>query len=499
MKRIFYFALILLTGVFGACKKHKVDPDSPDAPGSTLDLIRDSIYLYTKEAYYWSDGIPDYATIKPRNINGSTDLATVTAEVNLLSQFKTNPATSLPYEYVASSPGVAKYSFIDNGQTSTALGGTKVDFGFAITAISATDFRVRYVYAGSSAGIAGLHRGEQITGINGRTGLDLNVTADYNFVVNALGTTPINLTLKRGDNSTYSASLTSATYTVNPVLLYKTFDLGTGKKVGYMVFNTFTAPANSQAKLDEVFASFTSAGITDLVVDLRYNGGGYVSTAEYLSNLIVPTAKNNTLMYNTFFNTTLQSGQAQLLKKQFFRDANNVVYNYGQIDYSVAANAEKFSKKGTLNVSRVFFIVSGSTASASELAINNLRSQMDVKLIGTNTYGKPVGFFAININSYQLYVPEFETKNSANQGGYYTGMNPGSADYPGYNDKDDLTKDFGDATEGLLAHALNYVKNGTYGVTLKIQSADGQAAVNRNVGQEEFNGMIMDKGLRVKK
>ncbi|MES2275809.1 MAG: S41 family peptidase [Bacteroidota bacterium] len=499
MRKILYFVMILLTGVFSACKKHKVDPDSPDAPGSTLDLIKDSIYLYTKEAYYWSDGIPDYATIKPRTINGSNDLAAVTAEVNLLSQFKINPATGQPYEYVSTAPGQAKYSFIDNGQTSAVLGGTKVDFGFAITAISSTDFRVRYVYAGSAAGNNGMHRGEMITAINGRTGLDLNVNADYSFVLNALGVSPINMTLKRGDNTTYSVTLTSASYTVNPVLLYKVFDQGGGKKVGYMVFNSFTAPANAQPKLDEAFASFTSAGITDLVVDLRYNGGGYVSTAESLSNMIVPTAKNGTLMYNTYFNSTLQSGQEQMLKHQFTRDATNGLYNLAQVDYSVTNNAVKFSKKGTLNISRVFFIVTGSTASASELAINNLRPQMDVRLIGPGTYGKPVGFFALNINQYQLYVPEFETKNAANQGGYYTGMTPGSADYPGYNDKDDITKDFGDATEGLLAHALNYVKTGTYGTSLKIQSADGQPVVNRNVGSDGFNGMIMDKGLKIKK
>jgi hypothetical protein len=401
---------------------------------------------------------------------------------------------------VPNSGGQAKYSFIDGGQTSAVLGGTKADFGFAITAISNTDFRVRYVYSTGPAGVAGMHRGEQIVTINGRSNLDLSITADYNFVVNALNTSPMSITLKRADNSTYGVTLNTTSYTVNPVLLYKVFDLGGGKKVGYIVFNSFTAPANAQPKLDEAFNYFTTNGITDLVVDLRYNGGGYVSTSEYLANLIVPAAKNGTTMYNTFFNNTLQSGQEQLLKKQFFRDANNNLYNYGQVDYSVAGNAVKFSKKGSLAVGRVFFIVTGSTASASELAINNLRSQMDVKLIGTNSYGKPVGFFAININQYQLYVPEFETKNSANQGGYFTGMLPGSTDSPGFNDKDDLTKDFGDPTEGLLAHALNYVKLGTYGTALKVQSLDGGNSVTEHaIGQDGFNGMILDKGLKIKK
>ena len=201
-------------------------------------------------------------------------------------------------------------------------------------------------------------------------------------------------------------------------------------------------------------------------------------------------------MYSTYYNSILAGGSAQMLKNQVYRDANNVLYNYSQIDFSVAANSVNFKKSGSLAISRVFFIVTGSTASASELAINNLRPVMDVKLIGSNSYGKPVGFFAININKYQLYTPEFETKNSAGQGGYYTGMLPGSTTYPGFAASDDLTKDFGDATEGLLSHALNYVTTGTYGADVKVQSLDNSSSVMKNIGSEGFNGMVMDKSLK---
>lgn len=490
-KTLYFFVILLSTGVLSACHKHRDD-------ATTLDLVRDSIYLYTKEVYYWADGLPDYGSFNPRGFSGSTDLDAVQKEVNALSQYKINPDTKLPYEYSTSSPGTAKYSFIDNGQTSTALGGTKADYGFAITARTATDLRVRYVYPGSPAGNGNLHRADQIVTVNGRSNLDISVTADYNFLVNALGVSPLAMTLKHPDNTTYSVTLTSVAYTVNPVLTYKVFDQGGGKKVGYVVFNTFTSPANATPKLDEAFNSFSTAGVTDVVVDLRYNGGGYVSTSEYLANLIVPAAKTGATMYSSYFNPTLQAGKEVLLKNQFARDANNQLYNYGQVDYTVAGNTVKFSKKGTLSASRVFFIVTGSTASASELAINNLRAQMDVKLIGRTTYGKPVGFFAININTYQLYVPQFETKNGSGQGGYYTGMLPGSTDYPGISDADDLTKDFGDPTEGLLAHALNYVKTGTYGTNLQIQSTGTTSTViNRALGIDGFNGMIFDKPSKV--
>jgi hypothetical protein len=275
------------------------------------------------------------------------------------------------------------------------------------------------------------------------------------------------------------------------------------------VFNSFTSDANADPQLDPIFADFASNGVTDLVVDLRYNGGGYVSTAEHIDNLIVPAAKTNTLMYNTYYNDILTNGKEVLLKNQWRKDASSGQdYNYGQFDYSVAGNAVKFSKIGQLNVSRVFFIITGSTASASELTINNLRPVMDVQFIGETSYGKPVGFFDIDINKYQLYTPEFYTQNSAGQGGYYSGFTPETATYPGKADYDDVTKDFGDPTEGLLAHALNYVKTGTYAIkTQSIQSLQAkygtfsiaeQTTASHKMDKHKFTGMIFNN-LKKKK
>jgi carboxyl-terminal processing protease len=104
-------------------------------------------------------------------------------------------------------------------------------------------------------------------------------------------------------------------------------------------------------------------------------------------------------------------------------------------------------------------------------------------------------------------VPEFETKNSLDKGGYYTGMQPGSAAYPGFEDYDDVTKDFGDEAEGLLAHALSYVKTGNFSVTTKkVQSLGGintfsleqsrNAAIRMDANK--FNGMIKAKKFNKK-
>lgn len=515
MRKLIYLFLVLSTGFILSCKKdnstNNNNPLQPSKTGSTLDLIRDSIYLYSQEAYLWYDGLPDYATFNPRGISGSNDLSALSNVVDKISQYKINPLTGKPYEYYADAPGEAKYSFIDEGGTSTQLNGVNGDFGFAPLYNTTTDLRVKYVYAGSPAGLAGIKRGYQITKINGQTNLTYdNGGSTTQSVINAIyNSNTITMTLKRPDGTSFDVNLSVTNYNVNPVITYKIIEPVAGKKVGYIVFNTFVSMDVAKPKIDAAFASFTANGITDLVVDLRYNGGGYVSTAEYLSNLIVPAGNDNKIMYNTYFNDKLASGKATLLANQVRKDpTTGRTYNYAQFDYSVAGNALNFKKEGSLNISgKVFFIVTGSSASSSELLINNLRPHVNVQLIGTKTYGKPVGFFDIRINKYELYVPQFVTKNSAGQGDYYDGMLPGSAGYPGIMDYDDVTKDFGDPTEGLLARALNYVKSGNYTSVQSNQTADAglrsfsaiQPKVAAELSDHKFNGMIHDKPLRIKK
>lgn len=506
MKKTLLVAGALLM-MFTACKKSKPADDTTTTTttttGSTLDLMRDSVYLYAKEDYYWYDGLPDYATVAPRSITGTTDLLALQAVVNKISQYKINPATTLPYEYYSSSPGRAKYSYIDDGTSSQKLNATAGDFGclpFYDPYSSNVNLYIKYVYPGSPADLAGVKRGYQVLSVNGRTDLDANVSANLTFVSNAFssGSSSITMQLKKFDNTTITVTINAATYTINPVITYKTITMDNGKKMGYIVFNSFVSKASAQTALSTAFASFVADGVTELAVDLRYNGGGYVETAEYLSGLIAPTSANGKVMYTTYYSANLAAGKDPLLKNQVRRDASTgQLYNYSQIDFSNATT--NFTKQGTLNISRVFFLVTGGTASASELTINSLRPYMNVQLIGRATYGKPVGFFDININKYQMYIPEFETKNSLGQGGYYAGMTPASTDYAGKLINDDVTKDFGDPAEKLLAQAIYFAQNGVYksSTDLQVQSLDANSssaltteAVNQKLN-DGFNGMIM--------
>lgn len=468
MKKAIYLVIFSFSVVISSCRKDKKSDVS-----STGDLLKDSLYLYEKEDYLWNDAIASYSIFNPRGYNGDNDLSALSKEIYAISKLKINPATGKPYEYYPTDPGVAKYSFVDDGTETASLNGTNQDFGFEPIYIGLNDLRVKYVYSGSPAGLAGLQRGDEITSINGNSDLTYDGGGNVNFVINSIYySNTIALTITKLNGNTATINLTKASYTVNPVLAYKVFNLGSGHKVAYIAFNSFTELTNAQPKLDAAFNYFTEQGANDLVVDLRYNGGGAGETAEYMDNLIVPASKTNTLMYTSYYNSGLQNNNYPLLGKK---------YNISPGDFLPQNNKVNFSKKLSFAVNRVFFIVTSATASSSELAINNLRPEMTVQLIGDTSYGKPVGEIPIPIGArgqYIIFSPQLYVQNSAGQGNYYSGMAPGSADFPGLLAADDVTKDFADSTETLLSHALNYVKTGTYAINRpQVQSLSSNKAI----------------------
>jgi len=484
MKKLFFFIIILSAGLITSCKKEK-----STKAATTLDQVKDSIYYYEKEDYLWNDAIPSYSTFDPRSYTADNDQDALNSEIFAISQLKINPSTNAPYEYFATNPLIPKYSFIDDGTETASLNGTNGDFGFEPAYIADQDLRVKYVYAGSPADLAGIKRGYQITAINGSANISYSDNEDLKFVLNAVYySATIKMTLLKPDGTSISVSLATASYTVNPVITYKVFNQGNGHKTGYMVFNSFTALANAQPQLNTAFDYFITNGINELIVDLRYNGGGAGETAEYLDDLIVPAAKSNTLMYTQYFNSNLQADKYPLLSKK---------YSLKPGQFLPVNNQTNFIKKLSLNINRVFFIVTNETASSSELTINNLLPELNVFLIGSTTYGKPVGEIPIPINKYYLYSPQLYVENSAGKGDYYSGMIPGTATYPGKSAADDITKEFGDSTEMLLSYALNYVKNGSFALKLpqnisqeKTFSVEQSRSVSLALNKHKFKPMI---------
>lgn len=527
----FLFALAL---GMSACKKSHSDPQDGGTPGvpsggTRKQLTLDSIYLYAKQIYFWNDALPDYTTFNPRQYSSkSVDLDNYNAELFALTQLKINPTTGKPYEkYPFDNLPLPKYSFIDdltqanpnassslNDQADVDTEGNGNDIGirpifYLYNNSSSTpyDLMVTAVYPGSPAAIAGVKRGWKIQKING-TAVGSNYGSQQASVTAALEGSTVKIEgINSSDQVPFSVTLNKASYKSSPVYTSKVITRS-GKKIGYLAFARFSILSNpsdaspSDVNLDPVFADFSAQGVTDMIVDLRYNGGGYVNTAEYLADLIGSSSLTGKKMFTEFYNSTMQAGNATILSHQPLLTAagkvqyqNGKLVTYADLKYSATdpSNITNFSKKGSLNtVSNIVFIVSRNTASASELLINSLKPYTTVKLLGDTTYGKPVGFFPFVLeNRYQVYIPLFETQNANSQGGYYTGM------VPDLLVSDNSIYPFGDEREQQLSAALNVIAPGSVSQgTLSSAAARNVPAVSYSGSKaanphSEFNGMIL--------
>ncbi|HEY1024569.1 MAG TPA: S41 family peptidase, partial [Sphingobacteriaceae bacterium] len=479
--------------------------------GSRAELTKDSIFLYAREVYLWNDALPTYQAFNPRRYTESgTEIDNYNRELFDITQLKINPQTGRPYEFVSSTANYAKYSYLTDEESDdparsgeVSLEGVGTDFGFTLTGVGSESLYqifIRYVNPGSPAANLGMSRGDVLTQVNGRQ-LGSNFTADANFINSAFDQQSISVSGRKSNGATFTRTLSKTTYTSSPVFK-DTVITRAGKSIGYMALARFSNLSNAEPALNEAFSGFASANITDLVVDLRYNGGGYVATAEHLINLIAQPRLNGTTMFVEHFNKTMQDGQATILKNQPLLDengrqrfANGRALTYFDVDYSVSGNTYEFLKRGAVNsVTNVVFIVTGNTASASELVINSLRPHINVKIVGEQSYGKPVGFFPINIDVYDVYYSLFQSRNSAGEGDYFAGFTPDA------NTADDVTRDFGDPLEASFASALSYLTAGTFIAHTPAPIKIMGKAVNpslvefRDMGRgTDFKGMIENR------
>lgn len=352
-----YLLLAILVSSIAACSKTELrEGEQPESPvtGTRRELTLDSLYLYTKHTYLWSDVLPDYTAFNPRKYtNASSDLLNLQKELFDLASLAKRPQTDLPYEKTGL-PGLLKYSYLEPG-----------------------------------------------TGTHG-----LQAASAEGNKINAL-------------------ALSSAE-TANPA----TFTALTSGNTGYLRLIQFAHLDELAQPLNTVFDTFAAESVNTLIIDLRDNPGGYIETAQYLANLIAAPAMNNKVMYSQHFNSKMQQGKVTILKNQTYLDENSkpVFLNgrmatYADVDYSIAGNTYQFKKEGQLKtLQKLYFLVNGTTASASELLINVLKPYIDITLIGSQTYGKPLGSFAIKIHRYTLSTVSFQIRNAANEGDYFDGL-----------------------------------------------------------------------------
>ena len=496
LKHLFVFLFIGITGsIISSCKKDhsngNTNPppvDSTNLQLSNADSLKYLMYntmqvsyidggrdtTFDLPSYYWYNSVPK---IDP--LSTSYDSADI-----LLAKMKTyaiNPTTGKPYD---------KYSFLDHGQVAGEIQqGVAGDLGMEVSYARDNQghFYLYVLFAdkNSPAGKAGVMRGDEITAINGSNNVSYdgsngpNVTNVINAVYNDASAS---FTFKRPDGSSFTTTLAKAVYNINPVLFDTVYSVG-AKKVGYFVFNSFAAVDNSNGptltkqELSRVFNKYESDGISELIVDLRYNGGGSVGTAEFLDSLIAPSSVKGKEMYHYLYNDKLTAVASQAGLE------NHVVFGGG----------------GSLNLNHVFFVGSSNTASASELTINNLKPYMNVKLVGDTTYGKPVGFFGFHLTDFpnggtqekflaDLYAINFETRNADNVGGYFDGLIP-----------DQVANDFinlpwGTPQDDNLAKIFSYISTGNFARTTAMermaQNKSLRLSIPSTIVPLRFNGMV---------
>ena len=400
----------IILNILTSCKKNS-DVVTPAAPGSAEDKLKDTVVLNSKDIYLWYNQIP--STFNGRNF---TDPNAIMEE---LRQYSIEPGFTDPVDRWSFAVKQAEWDNISNGIGS--------DFGLGAHFIIDGDLRVKYVEKGSPAGIAGIHRGWRITKVDGSTNINYaNADALSSKIFSSNQT---NFTFQKPDGSSVNITLNATPYSEDPIYLDSVYFIST-KKIGYLVFNSFLGDTTAiYTRLQQVFNHFVNENVSDVIVDLRYNGGGYVSVQERLANYLAPSTAGSQLM----------------MKQQ---------YNDKYTRYNTSTN---FSKKGSLNLSRIFFIVTNGTASASELLINNLKPYIEEKLVGpTPTHGKPVGFFPIPVGDWYIFPVSFRSSNKNNEGNYFDGLPVNSQVADG------LDKDWGDPKETSFASALKYITTGTF-------------------------------------
>jgi len=414
-----------------SCKK-----DPKDTPPKPSAYVQNWIYDNMKYWYFWTDNMP------------------------------TNPDTTKEpeeffYSLLYNGPEGDRFSWIEPNYTTliNELNGINkeagYDFRLYLAGAGSSNIigQITYIKKGSPAETQGLKRGDIFPEING-TKLTTSNYRDLLSATNKSYTIRIQRFTANNQTPDYDQVLTlnPIEFSENPVLMDSVYTF-TGKKVGYMVYNFFSPGIGSSKtydqQVDAVFSKFKSNGVNEVVLDLRFNGGGAISSAINLASLLVPAYDPSKIFVNFQYNNQVQS--------DIINDPR----------YGSAYLHQKFvSKTGNIgnSLNRLFVLTSNGTASASELIINGLRPYMDVITIGDTTYGKNVGSITITddqntTNTWGMQPIVLKLTNSQGFSDYSKGFAPRPENF----DADNYfnLKPLGDIQEPLLHRALYIITNGS--------------------------------------
>lgn len=342
--------------------------------------------------------------------------------------------------------------------------GRRVGYGYTLVwaDLARTQLRVRFVEPASPAARAGLARGDRVLAIDGHPPAD--IAAGLVPPVTTPGV-PRTFTITTAAGQWRMFTVESEDYPLSPVAATRVFEVPGSSgpaRVGYLAYSQFVG--YSREPLQAAFAQFAQAGIGELILDLRYNGGGSVAVSRELASLVGGAATAWRLYSYLRFNDQ-QPGSTQTL-------------------LFTAPEATADTPLG-LGLRRVFVITSGGTASASELLINGLKPFVDVVLVGETTYGKPYGFVPFDLCGTTYQAVQFESLNALGAGGFTAGFQPTCAV------ADDLDHQLGDPAETRIRTALDYVVTGSCGAAAA-QRAPKQPLPLETFGEPWPRGMFVE-------
>ncbi len=420
MKTKFKIIILFLFSALTFQSCHDIDDVAPPKVPSNLE-VQNFIWKGLNLYYLWQADVPNLSDTRFANQTQLDAFLTGYPQPETLFQnLLYNPISKFPI-----ATAVDRFSWIVSdylvleGQLQGSTNNNGVEFGLYLKPGSTTDVfgYVRYIVPGSDASSKNIHRGDVFYGVDG-TQL---TTSNYQALL--FGTNN-NYTLNLADinggaftSNGVNIALTKTVLDENPILVNTVITSGS-HKIGYLMYNGFYS--NYDTQLNDAFGTLKSQGITDFVLDLRYNGGGSIQTATRLASMI--------------------TGQftGQVFAKQQWNAKIQAYYNTNN---PASLNNLFTDKIGTtpinsLNMTTVYILTSKSTASASELVINGLKPYITVVQIGDTTVGKNVGsvtlydspdFSATNRNPNHRYAMQplvIKLVNGVGFGDYQNGLVP---------------------------------------------------------------------------
>ena len=423
----------------------------PDRQGTLRDELT-FLRAWTHQNYLWYNEVP--TTIR---------MADFTNAIDYFDKLKTPALT-------ASGTPKDQFHFTYDTAEWDKLNNSGIELGYGVTwsstgATAPRTWNVAVVEPGSPAAVAGLRRGDRLTLVDGVDFVNATDAASVEKINDALfPDTPgesHSFSLQRG-TGTVAVSMQAQDVTALSVKHTRVIDTPAGK-VGYLSFENHNAVAERQ--LIDSFDTLKTAGVTDLVLDLRYNGGGLLHIAAQLGYMIAGPVSAGKVFERLQFNDKTKT------------DPSDTIL-FSPTAYGFAAGAgtvPKGSALPSLNLTRVTVLTTDGTCSASESVINALRGiDVQVDIIGAQTCGKPYGFTPVPNCGTTYFSIEFQGVNAKGFGDYGDGLAPTCAV------ADDLTRELGDTNEALLSTALSYRSTGICPVQAR-SSAQAMAITTRTL------------------